>query len=155
MSLLRLLTAGRSLIGLKEPARYREAGPRALPKFVGKQQPFGATSGSAVAAEPGASASSSTVPVSEISAKPRWFSRWTARWQRPNTSVIPRFSKPLVQGELSLDRVKVMRNDLSDSDLEVVPAGTSVMSASAKQRPGKAESAEPSGATTPELLPSK
>src|SRR5262249_57859158 len=27
---------------------------------------------------------------------------------------------PLVQGELSLDRVKVVRNDLSDSDLEVV-----------------------------------
>jgi hypothetical protein len=28
----------------------------------------------------------------------------------------------MVQGELSLDRVKVVRNDLSDSDLEIVPA---------------------------------
>ena len=35
---------------------------------------------------------------------------------------IPRFTKPPVQGELSLDRIKVVRNDLSDADLEVVPA---------------------------------
>ena len=35
---------------------------------------------------------------------------------------IPRFTKPAVQGELSLDRIKVVRNDLSDADLEVVPA---------------------------------
>ena len=31
-------------------------------------------------------------------------------------------SKPLVQGELSLDAVKPVRNDLSDADFEVVPA---------------------------------
>ena len=35
---------------------------------------------------------------------------------------IPRFTKPVVQGELSLDRIRVVRNDLSDADLEVVPA---------------------------------
>ncbi len=35
---------------------------------------------------------------------------------------IPRFAKPAVQGELSLDRIIVVRNDLSDADLEVVPA---------------------------------
>ena len=28
--------------------------------------------------------------------------------------------RPLVQGELSLDGVKVVRNDLSESDLEIV-----------------------------------
>jgi hypothetical protein len=33
---------------------------------------------------------------------------------------IPRFPKPPVQGELSLDKIKVMRNDLSDADLEVI-----------------------------------
>lgn len=38
-------------------------------------------------------------------------------------SVIPRFGKEPVQGELSLEQVRVMRNDLSDADLEVVPAG--------------------------------
>ena len=35
---------------------------------------------------------------------------------------ISHFSKPPVQGELSLDRVAVVRNDLSEADLEVVPA---------------------------------
>ena len=37
---------------------------------------------------------------------------------------ILRFTKPPVQGELSLDKIKVVRNDLSDADLEVVPART-------------------------------
>jgi hypothetical protein len=34
---------------------------------------------------------------------------------------VPAFSKPLVQEELSLEQVKVVRNDLSDTDLELVP----------------------------------
>ncbi|MGO8927590.1 MAG: hypothetical protein ACLQU3_11950 [Limisphaerales bacterium] len=37
-------------------------------------------------------------------------------------ATIPRFTKPPVQGELTLERIKVVRNDLSDVDLEVVPA---------------------------------
>lgn len=32
--------------------------------------------------------------------------------------------RAVVQGELSLEKVKVMRNDLSDTDLEIVPART-------------------------------
>lgn len=39
-------------------------------------------------------------------------------------SVIPRFGKPAVQGELCLDNVKVLRNDLEESDLEIVTAQT-------------------------------
>ena len=35
---------------------------------------------------------------------------------------IPRFTKQPVQSELSLDRIKVMRNDLTEADLEVVVA---------------------------------
>jgi hypothetical protein len=31
--------------------------------------------------------------------------------------------RPLVQGELSLDKVKVVRNDLSETDFEIVPLG--------------------------------
>ena len=34
---------------------------------------------------------------------------------------VPHFDKKPVQGELSLDNIKVMRNDLSDADVEVVP----------------------------------
>jgi hypothetical protein len=42
----------------------------------------------------------------------------------PHTnSTVPRFDKQPVQGELSLDHVRVMRNDLSDADLEVVTIG--------------------------------
>ncbi|HEX4266061.1 MAG TPA: hypothetical protein VH597_17125 [Verrucomicrobiae bacterium] len=39
----------------------------------------------------------------------------------PKTTV-PRFNKAPVQGELSLDNIKVMRNDLSETDVEIVPA---------------------------------
>ena len=39
---------------------------------------------------------------------------------KPRLAGIPRFGKSAVQGELSLDRVKVVRNDLSHADLEVV-----------------------------------
>ena len=35
---------------------------------------------------------------------------------------IPRLTKLPVQGELSLDRIRVVRNDLSDADLEVLAA---------------------------------
>ena len=37
---------------------------------------------------------------------------------------IPRFGKPGIQGELSLDKVKVVRSDLAHADLEVVPVGS-------------------------------
>ena len=59
-----------------------------------------------------------------------WFNRWTSRllgWTRrraarPVRPMVPRFGKGPVQVELSLDRLRVVRNDLSDADLEVVPA---------------------------------
>jgi hypothetical protein len=59
---------------------------------------------------------------------------------------IPQFTKPPVQGELSLDRIRVVRNDLSDADLEVVPARTPTAPASSGpalrtgERAGVAES---------------
>ena len=40
-------------------------------------------------------------------------------------------SREPLQGELSLDKVKVVRNDLADADLEVVPAKSAVRSAGA------------------------
>src|SRR5258708_32731579 len=44
MSLLRLLTTGKSLVGLKKPEhRYHLPGETALPKFGGKKNPFRAT----------------------------------------------------------------------------------------------------------------
>jgi hypothetical protein len=60
-------------------------------------------------------------------------------------SAVPQFSKSPVQGELSLDQVKVMRNDLSDADLEVV---------STKKDGNKPESRGPkaeNGSSKPEI----
>jgi hypothetical protein len=42
---------------------------------------------------------------------------------RPRLPGIPRFGRATVQGELSLDRVRVVRNDLAQADLEVVRLG--------------------------------
>lgn len=42
---------------------------------------------------------------------------------KPKLSGIPRFGKPATQGELSLDKVKVVRSDLTHADLEVVRMG--------------------------------
>jgi hypothetical protein len=53
------------------------------------------------------------------------FGRLTKRFRKAEPrSVIPRFGKPAVQAELSLDNVRVVRNDLEESDLEIVTAET-------------------------------
>jgi len=46
---------------------------------------------------------------------------WLGR-SRNGKKAIPQFVRPPVQGELSLDLIKVVRNDLSDTDLEIVRA---------------------------------
>ena len=55
---------------------------------------------------------------------------------------IPRFTKESVQGELSLDKIKVLRNDLSDTDLEVVQARQPTAPASAAPAARTEERAE-------------
>lgn len=65
----------------------------------------------------------------------RWIGKWIRKMnplprlaKRPGTikSAVPRFAKAPVQSELSLDKVQVVRNDLSDADFEVVRAKTPV-----------------------------
>jgi hypothetical protein len=46
---------------------------------------------------------------------------WRTR-AKGGARALPLTDEAMVQAELSLDRVKVVRNDLSDSDLEIVPA---------------------------------
>jgi hypothetical protein len=48
----------------------------------------------------------------------RWPDRPAAAAPRP----VARAGRSPVQGELSLDKIKVVRNDLNDADVEVVPA---------------------------------
>lgn len=158
MSLLRLLTAGKSLVGLKDTAsRYNVARTGSLPQFSPKKNPFRASTRPEFnpGAQPEAQAAANSVertaedpltpaptavpvvapssPVIPVSAapsnradKPKSPSPWAAllSWRRRKAEKpgVPKFSKPMIQGELSLDSVKVVRNDLSDTDLEIVPA---------------------------------
>ena len=69
-------------------------------------------------------------------------------WRRVRKSKLsgPFSARPMVQAELSLDMVKVVRNDLSESDLEVVQAAPAV-----SQKPDKAHSSGSAGrVSTPE-----
>ncbi len=153
MSLLRLLSAGKSLVGIREAtSRYHVTDQRLLPKFASKRNPFRATT----RPEPAPAGSPASEPESagavdagkpHVSARETLENRGGASGvvqgnvsgltgklinklkgvlshRKPESAkpAIPRFTKPLVQGELSLDRIKVVRNDLTDSDLEIVQA---------------------------------
>ncbi len=129
MSLLRLLTAGKSLVGLRETTRYRSVA--GLPRFGGKKEtsrtdPQPAVVPASAATNVAAGATTNAVTPEPAKAPSGWWARWRWRRQQPKAAAIPRFNKAMVQGELTLDRVKVLRNDLSDSDLEVVPAKAAV-----------------------------
>ena len=163
MSLLRLLTTGKTLVGLKKPEhRYHLPGEAALPKFGGKKNPFRATvfpdkseTGEIVAsaAAPEFAAADVTGPADPTLAPPQGAvpecSQATVRpdsaalvearqptvartspfkalllWGRAKKANPSRAlaGRPLIQGELSLDKVKVVRNDLSETDFEIVPS---------------------------------
>lgn len=170
MNMLRLLTTGKSLVGLRSTeSPYRLTNQRLLPRFGPTRNPFKSSSksepaqiearfvederGKSASREEGgtANACAPTLAAFPSSAQDRpasatasgrgftkalqlrvialfaeckrklagIFGRGLLKAAKP---AIPRFPKPAVQGELSLDRIRVVRNDLSDADLEVVPA---------------------------------
>ncbi len=192
MSLVRLLTTGKSLIGIKDStSRYQMRHRHLLPKFGAERNPFAApaastparvlASKSPAAASPGPAASVRGMSPAEAAAarlketkrlptagpaeakpatrKPSvlalargWFSRWLQELTRRHRqlprnpapkSAISRSGRPPVQDELSLDQIKVVRNDLSEADVEIVPARPE---AKARSRPvaaaGRVELAE-------------
>jgi hypothetical protein len=170
MSLLRLLTTGKSLVGVKDDeSRYRLTSQRLLPHFGPAKNPFSTERSpdpvqterrvTRDGGENGASGKQCNVPSS--SGKPTAALRrgsndrrvfGSARrhgfiealrlraaavlsgWRtilcgslgrlpgKATKPAIPQFMKQPVQGDLSLDKIKVVRNDLSDADLEVVTA---------------------------------
>jgi hypothetical protein len=170
MSLLRLLTTGKSLVGLKDlESRYRLTTQRLLPQFGPTRNPFSSNVKSepaqtearvpgsdvgkdASAAGRGSTDSCGATPAalpSGVQNRTASTSTGVRRFKevlrlkaaallsgckgklagiigrvrvKEAKPAIPRFTKPPVQGELSLDRIKVMRNDLSDADLEVIAA---------------------------------
>jgi hypothetical protein len=172
MSLGKLLTTGKSLVGLSHANSRYQLQKGALPKFESAKNPFAAKAAAepaerepqlpklspaeAVAAESKEAPRLSTLgalivdreaAVANRNAQPAepakvsepakvaapvdsWLKKINPMvWFRNGKEVeskpaIARFSKPHapIQGELSLDNIKVMRNDLSEADVEVVPA---------------------------------
>ena len=176
MSLGKLLTAGKSLVGLHNSAARYQLRTGAMPKFGSGKNPFAArpnseepsaepeqltpsemaaaslkdtqrlplltpkpeASGESLqSAQPGTPATvpsptlpeggAPNVPVKAPSVVDGWLKKlnplvwWENRKPAAPPSAVPGFNKAPVQGELSLDNIKVMRNDLSDADVEVVP----------------------------------
>lgn len=137
MGLMQLLTVGRSLSEAREqPHRYKLKS-RGLPKLgnadrgtaigtkdfeTGKALQLGSEVGRERAAgEPMKTEAVAGQVVQSTGQNPFPRGRWTLN---PFKSEKPA-SRPAIQGELSLDKVKPVRNDLSDSDLELVAAAKS------------------------------
>jgi hypothetical protein len=134
---VRLLTAGKSLVGIQDSkSRYRSVDPRAMPKF-GSEKKFttevaresDATPGVARASIDSSKVNAEKTPeaVTRAARGGGWVSQWgsklgslVSQTPKPTRSAVPRFNGMPVQGELSLDNIRVVRNDLSDADLEVV-----------------------------------
>jgi hypothetical protein len=199
MSLLRLLTAGRSWVGAKPMGRYKFSDPGSMPKFGSGPNPFktkekevakdesvsgesGPEAGAAkeergeqreVALSPEAAARQAVETAAEVERKEsdeldRSERSEAPAKEEPQQKLVspgekspgliskisslrgslrlklwkPRKSAPEprpVQGELSLDNIKVVRNDLSETDLEVVPLRSSAI---AKQATNSADALE-------------
>ena len=147
MKLAQLLSAGQSFFGGQTVVSYRENKHVYLPKFNSEKNPFAPKHKEAVApaevkqvsVPAGAPAVAPMVaarpqvvspppaskPVAAKPARPGWADKLNP-FRAPQPAPAPVVNA--VQPELSLDAVKVLHNDLSDADVEVVPV---------KSRPAK------------------
>jgi hypothetical protein len=136
MNLAKLLVAGKSIVNGREEISYRANKHVYLPKFGLAQNPFKSPD-EAEPAEPEAETIAAPIKkaVTPVAAKtqklptlapgPARATTWASKlnpismW-RGSAPAAPSAPCP-VQSELSLDSVKVVHNDLSDADVEVVP----------------------------------
>lgn len=150
MNLGKLLFAGKSVVRGGQNIRYRESKQIALPKFVSPKNPFAPGK---KAETDGATAQQGVMPLATEPVAPpvppapkpaSWVAKWNpaSLWHRPSAGLKPD-ARPTIQAELSLDTVKVVHNDLSDADVEVVPI---------KSRPTAEIPALPPAKTTWEIL---
>lgn len=130
MKLGKLLFAGNSVVNGCETVSYRENKQVALPRFVSPNNPFApsktpAETAPVPARKETASASVATQKLPPVAGTPKSLAAWTTKlnpaslWSSP--APVEQKTQSAVQTELSLDTVKVLRNDLSDADMEVVP----------------------------------
>jgi hypothetical protein len=126
----KLLFAGKSVVNGSGTVSYRQDKRVALPKFVSPKNPFAPAKKPADGAA--APAKTETAPVPALVQKtapaggaPKSLTAWTTRLNPASlwggAAPAPQKTLPAVQAELSLDAVKVVHNDLSDADVEVVP----------------------------------
>jgi hypothetical protein len=135
MNLGKLLVAGKSIINGRAQVLYRANKRVYLPKFGSMQNPFqpsaGMETGEAGLEHVIAPVKKAAPPISAKTQKlPPWppgparATSWASKlnpisiWREAQPAETP---PPPVQSELSLDSVKVVHNDLSDADVEVVP----------------------------------
>jgi hypothetical protein len=139
MNLVKLLIAGKSIINGREAISYRANKHVYLPKFGLARNPFKSSDEAEPAepAEPEARIIAAPIKktVTPVAAKTQKIPAWPPRPARAtswasklNPISMWRGSAPAaqsapcpVQSELLLDSVKVVHNDLSDADVEVVP----------------------------------
>jgi hypothetical protein len=169
MGLMQLLTVGRSLDEARDrPHRYKllsggmptfghARGMRAGPKSSLGTAVAGEPQERAVEPEERGSVGTTTIVGDQMmkaeaadgtakAATAFPLGRWALK-ANPFKSPAQATAQPVVQGELSLEKVKVVRNDLSDSDLELVAA-----SQPAKAAAPQAENVFAAGAKKPSLL---
>ena len=136
MSLMRLLSLGQSIVTPDRPGpRYKIRQQSYLPKFDGKPRDV------SVAVKPlfqqGDPRAGLNLPV-KTPQRPPWLTSHASKVKRPGRNQFAGHSlrssaaSTFVQGELMLENVKVARNDLSETDLEIVPAKSKARSAGAK-----------------------
>ncbi len=142
MNLGKLLAAGKSIIGGGAEISYHISDRVSLPKFISPKNPFAP----AVKAEPAPKAEVAPAPTPDVvpakkdlasdgtrTRKPpafpaarirkkTWFRQFNpiSSW-RASRAPAPQKTQGPMQAELSLDRVKVVHNDLTDADVEIVP----------------------------------
>jgi hypothetical protein len=130
MNLGKLLASGKSFVNGGGAVAYREVKQVYLPKFVSPKNPFTNPKTPVENAVASVEKKAAVVlaktqklpplPAPKL-ATPSWTSKlnpvsfWRA--SQPSVSSV----QPVVQSELSLDSVKVVHNDLSDVDVEIVP----------------------------------
>src|SRR5271157_3922680 len=157
MNLGKLLGAGKSFVSGGKPAAYREDKRFYLPQFGSPKNPFAPAHSPASAneapksraADPVASPLNSTpqmakterfVDVGVRGATARattWVSKLNPAAIFGHAPVAAKNNLMAVQVELSLEKVKVVHNDLTDAEVEVVPL---------KSRPAREPEAPPAAA---------
>jgi len=195
MSLLRLLTTGKTLVGVEDvKTRYRVNRQGTLPRFGSAKNPFRATdklepgrvdtrseneetlvpsrqkpaeigawlpapdlSAAAVSPKRTASLSSNAFGLAVVLRQ-----KMATFWSGCRRRLSPLFSHPrgkpvragvlqapklAMQGELSLNKIKVVRNDLTDTDLEIARVKPPATQAANAPSSRVAEKGEPGGAS--------